>query len=106
MMDWSSDVVAPYRAEFVLPTVIGDYHGMQDGDGLFMGNFRADRAREILTALLDPAFDGFRRERRPDFACALGLVEYSTDLNAFLTAIFPPEDLSGTLGEQLGRAHV
>ncbi|HEY9550261.1 MAG TPA: 2,3-bisphosphoglycerate-independent phosphoglycerate mutase, partial [Kiloniellaceae bacterium] len=90
--------------EFVLPTVIGDYRGMQDGDGLFMGNFRADRAREILTALLDPAFDGFRRERRPDFACALGLVEYSTDLNAFLTAIFPPENLSETLGELVAKA--
>ena len=24
-------------------------------------NFRADRVREILTALLDPAFDGFAR---------------------------------------------
>src|SRR3546814_20345152 len=69
-----------------------------------MGNFRADRAREILTALFDPAFDGFRRERRPDFACALGLVEYSTDLNAFLTAIFPPEDLSETLGELVAKA--
>src|SRR3546814_10479451 len=69
-----------------------------------MGNFRADRAREILTALFDPAFDGFRRERRPDFACALGLVEYSTDLNAFLTAIFPPENLSETLGELVAKA--
>src|SRR3546814_13379875 len=69
-----------------------------------MGNFRADRAREILTALFDPAFDGFRRERRPDFACALGLVEYSADLNAFLTAIFPPEDLSETLGELVAKA--
>ena len=39
--------------EFVLPTVIGGYAGMRDGDGLFMANFRADRAREILTALLD-----------------------------------------------------
>src|SRR3546814_13313072 len=34
--------------EFVLPTAIGNYEGMQDGDGLFMANFRADRAREIL----------------------------------------------------------
>ena len=29
--------------EFVQPTVIGDYRGMQDGDGLLSANFRADR---------------------------------------------------------------
>jgi 2,3-bisphosphoglycerate-independent phosphoglycerate mutase len=90
--------------EFVLPTVIGGYEGMQDGDGVFMANFRADRAREILTALLDPAFDGFERARRPAFSCALGLVEYSTELNAFLTALFPPEDLKETLGEVVAEA--
>ncbi|MGF1629194.1 MAG: 2,3-bisphosphoglycerate-independent phosphoglycerate mutase [Kiloniellaceae bacterium] len=90
--------------EFVLPTAIGGYAGMADGDGLFMANFRADRAREILTVLLDPAFDGFRRDRRPAFACALGMVEYSTDLNAFLTTLFPPEDLGETLGEMVAAA--
>ena len=37
---------------------------MKDGDGLLMFNFRADRAREILTALLDPRFDGFKRATR------------------------------------------
>ena len=90
--------------EFVLPTVVGDYAGMKDGDGLFMANFRADRAREILTALLDPAFDGFQAARRPTFACATGMVEYSTELNAFLTALYPPEDLTETLGEVVAAA--
>ena len=28
--------------------------GMKDGDGVLMFNYRSDRAREILTALLDP----------------------------------------------------
>ena len=42
--------------EFVLPTVIGDYTGMTDGDGILMANFRSDRVRQILTALVDPAF--------------------------------------------------
>jgi 2,3-bisphosphoglycerate-independent phosphoglycerate mutase len=90
--------------EFVLPTAIGDYTGMQDGDGLFMANFRADRAREMLTALLDPAFDGFKREKRPAFACALGMVEYSQELNPFLGTLFPPEDLTETLGEVVSEA--
>src|SRR3546814_20858674 len=66
--------------EFVLPTAIGNYEGMQDGDGLFMANFRADRAREILATLLDPVFDVFKREKSPAFACALGMVEYSNEL--------------------------
>ena len=49
--------------EFVVPAVIGGYAGMKDGDGLLSFNFRADRVREILAALLDPAFAGFPRRR-------------------------------------------
>src|SRR5262249_34858130 len=85
--------------EFALPTVIGDYRGMQDGDGGFFANFRADRIREIAAALLDPDFSGFEREKRIASAAALGLVEYSTELNRFIATLFPPEDLSGTFGE-------
>ena len=68
--------------EFVPATVIGDYAGMRDGDGLLCFNFRADRVREILAALLDPDFAGFPRPRVPRFAAAAGMVEYSAALNA------------------------
>lgn len=90
--------------EFVLPTVIAGYQGMADGDGLLMANFRADRAREVLTALVDPAFDGFARSRTVRFSAQAGMVEYSTDLARFLPALFPPEDLKNTLGEVVSRA--
>src|SRR5207302_2077884 len=90
--------------EFVLPTAIGDYQGMRDGDALFFANFRADRIREIATALLDPDFSGFEREKRVAFAAALGLVEYSTELNRFMATLFPPQDLSGTFGEIVAEA--
>jgi len=90
--------------EFMLPTVIGDYTGMTDGDGLLMGNFRADRAREILTALADPEFDGFVRQEICSFAARLGLVEYSQDLNNFFDAVFEPPALSGILGEVVANA--
>ena len=56
--------------EFVLPTVIGDYRGAADGDGLFFANFRADRARQILGALVDPEFDGFAVDGRPQLGGA------------------------------------
>ena len=42
--------------KFIAPTVIGDYEGMKDGDGVLMANFRADRVREILTSLVDKDF--------------------------------------------------
>jgi 2,3-bisphosphoglycerate-independent phosphoglycerate mutase len=90
--------------EFVHPTAIGGYPGMHDGDGLLIANFRADRVREIAAALLDPDFAGFARPRRPAFAAALGLVEYSAELNRFLATLFPPEDLSDTFGEVIAKA--
>jgi 2,3-bisphosphoglycerate-independent phosphoglycerate mutase len=106
--DAASAVEAAYRRtetdEFVQPTAVGGYRGMRDGDGLLIANFRADRVREIATALLDPDFSAFSRERRVNFAAALGLVEYSTELNPFLGTLFPPEDLTDTIGEVLSKA--
>jgi 2,3-bisphosphoglycerate-independent phosphoglycerate mutase len=90
--------------EFVLPTAIAGYKGMKDGDGLLFANFRADRIREIAGALLDPKFFGFKRKHTVKFSAALGLVEYSEELNSFLTTLFPPADLSDTFGEIVSRA--
>jgi 2,3-bisphosphoglycerate-independent phosphoglycerate mutase len=90
--------------EFVKPTVIAGYAGMKDGDGLLMFNFRADRARQILTALLDPRFDGFDRPRVVKFAMAVGMVEYSAALNPFLKTLFPPEAIKMGLGETVSKA--
>ncbi|PCI48911.1 MAG: phosphoglycerate mutase (2,3-diphosphoglycerate-independent) [Alphaproteobacteria bacterium] len=89
--------------EFMLPTIIAAYGGMKDGDAVLMANFRADRAREILTALLDPDFDSFSRNRRPVFCSCLGMSEYSVALNAFMTTLFPSEKLTDTLGEIISR---
>lgn len=90
--------------EFVLPAPIGDFAGMKDGDGIMMANFRADRAREILAALLAPEFDGFARPRKIAFAAALGMVEYSSKHAAYMTAIFPPTQLTKILGEVVSEA--
>ena len=85
--------------EFVLPTVIGGYKGIADGDGVLMLNFRADRAREILTTLVDPDFREFERRRVPRLAAAAGLTEYSAALNKHLAALFPQQKLTRLLGE-------
>ncbi len=90
--------------EFVKPTVIEGYKGMKDGDGVLMFNFRADRVRQILTALLDPRFDGFNRSRVVKFAMAVGMVEYSAALNPFLKTLYPPETIKMGLGETVSKA--
>jgi 2,3-bisphosphoglycerate-independent phosphoglycerate mutase len=90
--------------EFLRPTAIAGYRGMEDGDGVLIANFRADRVRELATALFEPDFTGFARAKRITFATALGLVEYSTELNRFLGVLFSPEDLTDTFGEVVSRA--
>ncbi|WGV14785.1 2,3-bisphosphoglycerate-independent phosphoglycerate mutase [Fuscovulum ytuae] len=85
--------------EFIAPTVIANYSGARDGDGFFCLNFRADRAREILSAIGDPAFTAFDTAPRPAFAARLGMVEYSDAHNAYMTTAFPKRVLVNTLGE-------
>jgi 2,3-bisphosphoglycerate-independent phosphoglycerate mutase len=51
--------------EFVKPTVIGDYDGVQAGDVAVFVNFRPDRARELTRALAEPSFDEFPRGGAP-----------------------------------------
>lgn len=89
--------------EFVLPVTLGSYAGMKDGDGLVMANFRADRAREILSAFVDPDFEGFERGLPIDFACRTGMVSYSRALDRYVEVLFPKEELADTLGEIVAR---
>ncbi|MER2519896.1 MAG: 2,3-bisphosphoglycerate-independent phosphoglycerate mutase [Bdellovibrionales bacterium] len=101
-------IEASYQAgahdEFVLPVALDGYSGMKDGDGLIFANFRTDRVREILTALLDPAFAGFSRKLTVKFSAAAGMVEYSDALNALMPALFPPKIIERTLGEVIAKA--
>jgi len=60
--------------------------------------------REILAALLDPAFAGFPRPRSVRFAAAAGMTQYSEQLDAFLETIFPPQSLANVLGQVVADA--
>ncbi|MDI6004523.1 2,3-bisphosphoglycerate-independent phosphoglycerate mutase [Cobetia marina] len=84
--------------EFVSATRIGDAVPMQEGDAALFLNFRADRARELTRAFVEPDFSGF--ERTPPKLAHDGLVmltQYAADIPA--PAAFPPSDLPNTLGE-------
>ena len=101
-------VSAAYAAdktdEFIPPSVVGDYTGMADGDGIFMLSYRADRAREILAAIGDPGFDAFDVSGRPDFAAKLGMVDYSKSHDSYMTAVFPKQQIVNTLGAWVAKA--
>ena len=90
--------------EFVLPTVIGEYGGMRDGDGVLSFNFRADRIRQLLDALLEPNFDGFKRSRLVNLAAVTGMTRYSDRLAELITVLFPPQELHDLLGDVVSAA--
>ena len=90
--------------EFIPACAIAGYQGMADGDGVLCFNFRADRVREILGAMLDPDFSGFERMKVVKFAAAAGMTQYSTFLDGFMTTLFPPQSMADKLGEVVSRA--
>ena len=96
-------IVAGYQNgksdEFLPASVIGHYKGVKDGDGLFCLNFRADRARQILSALADPEFAQFDRDNKPSWKTILGMVPYSDHHETFMDTCFPKQVIKHTLGE-------
>lgn len=92
--------------EFVQPSVVAGYAGMRDGDGLLVANFRADRIREILTALLDPEFSEFPGVTPLQFAAAAGMASYSDALDGFLTTLFPAQEIENVLGAVVAAANL
>ncbi|MEP5731520.1 MAG: 2,3-bisphosphoglycerate-independent phosphoglycerate mutase [Sulfitobacter sp.] len=84
--------------EFIQPTVLNSYRGAQDGDGLFCLNFRADRAREIMAALGDSAFDAFDVGTRPAWSALMGMAQYSVQHGTYMSTMYHKPDLPNTLG--------
>ncbi|GFE96842.1 MULTISPECIES: 2,3-bisphosphoglycerate-independent phosphoglycerate mutase [unclassified Gluconobacter] len=91
--------------EFVLPTVLGQYGGMKDGDGILSCNFRADRIRQLLDVLVAPDFDGYASGGRIKFAAITGMTRYSDHLSPYMTVLFPKIPLEDLLGEVVAKAN-
>jgi 2,3-bisphosphoglycerate-independent phosphoglycerate mutase len=88
--------------EFVLPTVIVDEEDrprgpVEDGDGAFFFNFRADRARQLVRSLFEPGFSQFERSRVPELAGLVTMTQYDSTFD--LPVAFPPQRLANILGE-------
>ncbi|THB63232.1 MAG: 2,3-bisphosphoglycerate-independent phosphoglycerate mutase, partial [Desulfovibrio sp.] len=88
--------------EFVKPRVMNTPKGpalatIQDGDGVFFFNFRADRAKQMTQALTFDDFNEFPREKRPKLAGFATMTQYDSSFN--VDVAFPPEDVEQTLGQ-------
>ncbi|HDS1680953.1 TPA: 2,3-bisphosphoglycerate-independent phosphoglycerate mutase [Pseudomonas putida] len=87
--------------EFVKATRIGEAVKVEDGDAVIFMNFRADRARELSRAFVEPDFNEFPRARQPKMAAYIGLTQYSAKIAA--PAAFAPSSLNNVLGEYLAK---
>ncbi|ETJ49848.1 2,3-bisphosphoglycerate-independent phosphoglycerate mutase [Pseudoalteromonas agarivorans] len=89
--------------EFVAPTTITpqgtEAAQINDGDTIIFANFRADRAREITRAFVEPGFDGFEKKKSPQLSAFVMMTEYSADIDA--PVAFGPTPLVNVLGEWL-----
>ncbi len=75
---------------------------IEDGDSMLFMNFRPDRARQISRALIEPAFDGFERQRVVKLGDFVMTTEYASDIDA--SCAYPPEDVVNSFGEVLQKA--
>lgn len=85
--------------EFIPPTGIGKERVIEDGDAVLFFNFRADRARQLTTAFVDPVFNGFTRHKKPQLSAFISMTQYDKTLT--IPNLFPPIALHNTLGEVL-----
>lgn len=70
---------------------------MEEGDVAIFMNYRADRARQLTQAFIEPGFTEFDRMRVPDLASFITLTQYNADFDT--PVAFPPAELKNVFGE-------
>ena len=88
--------------EFLTPMVFenANEQRVRDGDVVLFFNFRADRGRQLSIVFLKDDFDGFDRVR-PNISYYT-MTEYDETYGCPI--VFPPEELTNTLGEVVSAA--
>ncbi len=82
--------------EFVQPYVIDSSGVLRDSDAVFFFNFRADRMRQLVSAIALKDFEGFKREKFVSvYAATMTLYDETFPLDV----AFPPQELKNVIGE-------
>jgi 2,3-bisphosphoglycerate-independent phosphoglycerate mutase len=68
------------RDELLEPHVVGEGAPVQDGDAIVSFNFRPDRARQLTSSFMRPAFDEFPRARVPRGLTFVTFTDYQLGL--------------------------
>lgn len=93
--------------EFVQATSIHPINAspitINDGDTIIFMNFRADRARELTQAFIEPDFQGFARQTWPHLADFVCLSEYDSRFG--LPTAFPTQSLTNIFADCISRAN-
>jgi 2,3-bisphosphoglycerate-independent phosphoglycerate mutase len=88
--------------EFILPVVVTEYGTpvapMRDGDAIICFNYRSDRMRQIVRALIEANFEGFDVSRRPKVSVTT-LTNY--DKTFPVPVAFDPTSMDRILAEVL-----
>jgi 2,3-bisphosphoglycerate-independent phosphoglycerate mutase len=78
---------------------------MRDGDVVLWFNFRADRARQLTEAFMDPAFANFAIEGKPKLAGYYTLTEYKESYATLgVKYVFAPESMENLIGGVVANA--
>ncbi|HLO03336.1 MAG TPA: 2,3-bisphosphoglycerate-independent phosphoglycerate mutase [Symbiobacteriaceae bacterium] len=89
--------------EFILPTVIDSAGTIKAEDGVIFFNFRPDRARQIVRALHESAFDGFARPDGFQPVAITTMTEYDAKFVGIQVA-FEPKYVDMPLGKVIADA--
>ena len=88
--------------EFITPTTVGDYKGIQDHDAIIYFNLRSDRARQLTKAFVQPEFETrnadthcFTRSHVLDDVPFVAMTDFGPDLETVDTA-YPAIQLTNT----------
>ncbi len=95
--------------EFVEPIVVTEPSGepvacMRDEDAIIFFNFRADRARQITRALVEPRFNQFSDPKRPSDLLLTGMTQYEKTW-PWLRYVVAPEKLEHILAQVFADAN-
>ncbi|MEX2425380.1 MAG: 2,3-bisphosphoglycerate-independent phosphoglycerate mutase [Thermomicrobiaceae bacterium] len=89
--------------EFIEPSVMeGVDPRIGDGDAVIFVNFRADRMRQLVSAIALDDFDGFERGKRPEYIYIATMTRYESHLPVHV--VFPPEDVEYPLARVISEA--